>query len=100
MTDAPLSVVGIGASAGGIEAFRHFFEKMPPDSGLAFVVVLHLAAGRRSMLPEILARSTTMKVSEAEDAEAVVANQVLVIPAGAVGRLQDGRIMLRPVIAG
>src|SRR3981081_4366357 len=67
---------------------------MPPDSGLAFVVVLHLAAGRRSMLPEILARWTPMKVSEAYDGEPVVADHVFVIPAGAVGRLQDGRIQI------
>ena len=65
--DAPLGLVAIGASAGGIEAFRQFFEKMPPDSGLAFVVVLHLPAGRKSMLPGILERWTGMSVAEARD---------------------------------
>jgi two-component system CheB/CheR fusion protein len=95
VTDAPLSVVGIGASAGGIEAFHRFFEKMPADSGLAFVVVLHLAAGRRSMLPDILARWTTMKVSEANDGDPIVTDQVLVIPAGTVARLHNGRLSLR-----
>jgi two-component system, chemotaxis family, CheB/CheR fusion protein len=99
MTERPLSVVGIGASAGGIEAFRRFFERMPADSGLAFVVVLHLAAGRKSMLPEILARWTPMKVAEARDGDAVTANHVLVIPAGAVARLQDGILSLRYLTA-
>src|SRR5271166_4596934 len=95
MTTAPLSVVGIGASAGGIEGFRRFFEKMPPDSGLAFVVVLHLAPDRKSMLAEILARWTTMPVSEAHDGEAVAANRVLVVPPGTVAGLNDGHIALR-----
>jgi two-component system, chemotaxis family, CheB/CheR fusion protein len=94
MSDAPLSVVGIGASAGGIEAFHHFFAKMPPDSGLAFVVVLHLAAGRKSMLPEILARWTAMSVTEARDGDRVAANKVLVIPAGTVARLHGGHLSL------
>ena len=95
MSGSPLCVVGIGASAGGIEAFHRFFEKMPPDSGLAFVVVLHLAPGRKSMLADIVARWTTMKVTEAADGDAVVANQVLVIPAGTVVRLRDGHLSLR-----
>lgn len=97
MTEAGVAVVGIGASAGGIEAFRHFFEKMPADSGLAFVVVLHLAASRKSMLAEIISRWTPMPVSEAEEGSPVVANQVLVIPAGAVAELRDGHLALRKV---
>jgi two-component system, chemotaxis family, CheB/CheR fusion protein len=99
MTQGPLSVVGIGASAGGIEAFRRFFERMPVDSGLAFIIVLHLPAGRKSMLAEILARWTTMKVTEARDGDAITANHVLVIPAGAVARLQDGILSLRHLTA-
>jgi two-component system CheB/CheR fusion protein len=49
-------VVAIGASAGGLDAFHSFFKNMPADCGMAFVVVLHLPADRRSLLPEILAR--------------------------------------------
>jgi two-component system CheB/CheR fusion protein len=97
MPEPVLGVVGIGASAGGIEAFRHFFEKMPADSGLAFVVVLHLSAGRKSMLPEILARWTTMPVTEAHDGAQVVGNQVLVIPAGYFAELRDGRLRLHEI---
>ncbi|MGD0109026.1 MAG: chemotaxis protein CheB, partial [Rhodopila sp.] len=93
--DEPLCVVGIGASAGGIEAFHRFFEKMPPDSGLAFVVTLHLAPGHKSMLADILSRWTTMNVTEAADGDAVTANHVLVIPAGAIACLQDDRLSLR-----
>jgi two-component system, chemotaxis family, CheB/CheR fusion protein len=93
--DAPFGLVAIGASAGGIEAFRQFFEKMPPDSGLAFVVVLHLAPSRKSMLPEILARWTAMPVAEAHDGAAIEADRVLVIPGGAVAELRDGHLSLR-----
>ena len=86
VNNAPVGVVGIGASAGGIEAFRRFFEKMPPDSGLGFVVVLHLAPDRISMLPAILARWTAMPVTEAHDGDAVTPNHVLVIPPGTVAQ--------------
>lgn len=95
VNDLPLSVVAIGASAGGIDAFHRFFESMPPDSGLSFVVVLHLPAGRKSMLPEIIGRWTRMSVTEARDGDRTAANQVLVVPAGAVASLNDGRLTLR-----
>jgi two-component system, chemotaxis family, CheB/CheR fusion protein len=93
--DVPLGLVAIGASAGGIEAFRQFFAKMPADSGLAFVVVLHLSAGRKSMLPGILARWTNMPVAEADDGVAIKADHVLVIPAGTVAELRGGHLLLR-----
>ncbi len=97
--DNPPGLVAIGASAGGIEAFHQFFAAMPSDSGLAFVVVLHLAAGRKSMLPEILARWTTMPVAEAQDGAPIAANHVLVIPAGAVAELRDGHLLVRELPA-
>jgi two-component system CheB/CheR fusion protein len=97
VTAAPVSVVGIGASAGGIDAFHRFFNKMPPDSGMAFVVVLHLAADRKSMLPEILARWTAMPVTEARDGDVAAASHVLVVPPGKVATLCDGRLLLRQI---
>jgi two-component system CheB/CheR fusion protein len=95
--DNTLGLVAIGASAGGIQAFHQFFAKMPSDSGLAFVVALHLAPGRKSMLPEILARWTTMPVAEAQNGITVEANHVLVLPGGAVAELREGRLWLREV---
>ncbi len=92
--NTPLCVVGIGASAGGIEAFRQFFVEMPADSGVALIVVLHLAPNRKSMLTEILARWTEMAVTEASDGQAVVANQVLVVPGGTVAKYLDGHLFL------
>ena len=64
-----MQVVAIGASAGGIEAFRLFFESMPADSGMGVVVVLHMSAAHKSALPEIIARWTAMPVREAADGE-------------------------------
>ena len=71
-------IVGIGASAGGLDAFRGFFEHMPADSGMAFIVIL--PAERKNMLPEILARWTPMRVFEAADEMPVEANCVNVPP--------------------
>lgn len=76
----PLSIVGIGASAGGLEAFEEFFRHMPADSGMAFVLVQHLDPEHPSLLAEILQRSTSMPVVEAEDQMPVVPNRVHVIP--------------------
>ena len=90
-----MPIIGIGASAGGLEAFRLFFESMPPDSGMGFVVVLHLSADRKSMLAEIIARWTRMQVMEAADNAAVEPNRVYVIPSGYIATLLGGRIRLR-----
>jgi two-component system, chemotaxis family, CheB/CheR fusion protein len=63
--EAPrITVVGIGASAGGIEALRTFFDAVPPDLGLAYVVIVHLAPGHDSELASILGRRTKMPVVE------------------------------------
>ena len=75
-------VVGIGASAGGLEAIQEFFSTMPADAGLAFVVVTHQPSGRTSLLPEILSRSTRMEVLEAAEGIKVEPDRVYVTPAG------------------
>lgn len=73
-------IVGIGASAGGLEAMDLFFKNMPVDYGMAFVVVQHLDPTRVGILPEILQRSTAMKVMQATDLLKVKPNQIYVIP--------------------
>src|SRR5690348_14831614 len=75
-------VVGIGASAGGIKALKSFFSAMPPDSGLAFVVILHLSKDHESHLAEILQGETTMKVTQVQETLVVEPNRVYVIPPG------------------
>ncbi|WP_223210459.1 chemotaxis protein CheB [Leptothrix cholodnii] len=78
--DSRFPIVGLGASAGGLEAFEQFFRQMPADSGMAFVLVQHLDPSHASILAEILQRSTTMPVVEAQDQMAVAPNRVHVIP--------------------
>jgi two-component system CheB/CheR fusion protein len=73
-------IVGIGASAGGLEALEAFFEHMPPDNGMAFVVVTHLPLHHVSLLPELLGRCTTMRVVEAADKMAIEPNCVYIAP--------------------
>ena len=87
-----LPVVGIGASAGGLDAFKSFFSAMPADSGLAFVVVLHLPANRRSLLPEILRRWTPMRVREVEDGDRLEPNTIYVPPPHTDTIFHEGRL--------
>ena len=77
MTMADFPIIGIGASAGGIDAFHSFFDHMPADCGMAFVTVLHLPADRKSMLTEILARWTQMPVIDVTDRVAIQAQPCL-----------------------
>lgn len=73
-------VVGIGASAGGLEAFEEFFRHIPPDCGMAFVLVPHLDPSHASLLTEILQRATVMPVGEASDQMVLTPGKVHVIP--------------------
>ena len=73
-------VVGVGASAGGLEAFRNLFTAMPTDSGLAFVLVQHLDPDHQSLMADLLTRYTTMPVVQVEDGMRIQANQVYIIP--------------------
>jgi two-component system CheB/CheR fusion protein len=73
-------IVGIGASAGGLEAFEQLFRHTLPDIGMAFVLVPHLSPNHVSLLTEILQRTTTMHVMEAQDKMLVHANSIYIIP--------------------
>jgi two-component system, chemotaxis family, CheB/CheR fusion protein len=81
-------IVGIGASAGGLSAFKSFFAKMPADSGMAFVLVQHLDPHHKSMLVELLRPHTSMGVVEAQDRATLAANQIHVIPPNATLTLE------------
>lgn len=87
-------VVGLGGSAGAIGALQAFFKNMPPESGQAFVVVLHLAPEHESSLPSILQQCTTMPVVQAQDRQRVEPNHVYVIPPGKALRAIDGHLGL------
>ncbi len=75
-----IPIIGIGASAGGLEAFEHFFTNMPSDSGMAFVLVQHLDPTHKSILGDLVRRYTRMKVFQVEDGMTVEPNCAYIIP--------------------
>jgi two-component system, chemotaxis family, CheB/CheR fusion protein len=88
-------IVGIGASAGGLEALEGLFRAMPADTGLCFVLVTHLARGHVSSLVEILSRYTTMPVMTAADGAQLQPNQLHVCPPDHIMTMIDGRLRLQ-----
>lgn len=89
-----LLIVGIGASAGGLDAFSELLSHLPIDTGMGFVLVQHLSPGQESLLAELLARTTQMPVVTAEDGMEVRANSVYVIPPSAQMTIAGGRLRL------
>ena len=87
-------IVGMGASAGGLEAYKQFFDNMPADSEIAFVLVQHLSPDHVSMMADLLARHTQMPVSEATDGTPVEARHVYIIPPDATLTIADGVLQL------
>ena len=76
----PSCVVGIGASAGGLEALQQFLTFLPGDTGMAFVIIQHLSPDHKSLLADILGKDTTMPVVEARDGMRVQRNHIYMIP--------------------
>jgi two-component system, chemotaxis family, CheB/CheR fusion protein len=94
-----IPVVGIGGSAGALESFKAFFEAMPSDSGAAFVIIQHLAPAHVSLLTELLAQHTRMRVVEAQNNLPVEPNCVYVIPPSQYLGIRDGVLYLaKPVM--
>jgi two-component system CheB/CheR fusion protein len=89
-------VAGIGCSAGGVEALQFFFQNMPPDSGIAFIVVSHLARDYHSLLPEIVARHARMPVTTALDGETIEPNTVYICPPNHILRVEKRTLQLTP----
>lgn len=94
--NAAYFVVGIGASAGGLEALRSFFAAMPEDSGLAFVVIQHLAPDHKSLMVELLARATRIPVSRAEEGTPLEPNHIYLIPPRFNLLVEGGTLHLTP----
>ncbi|MGE3777215.1 MAG: chemotaxis protein CheB [Pirellulaceae bacterium] len=90
----PSHVVGIGASAGGLEALERLFSRMPPDTDMAFVVVQHLSPDFKSLMDELLARWTKMPIFAAEDGMPVWANTIYLMPPGKEMIISDGKLLL------
>ena len=87
-------VVGLGASAGGLEALQQFIANVPAASGLAYVVVQHLDPTHKAMLTELLQRATAMPVHEATESMRAEPDMVYVIPASTELTIVDGRLHL------
>ncbi|HEX9945571.1 MAG TPA: chemotaxis protein CheB, partial [Thermoanaerobaculia bacterium] len=85
----PCPVVGIGASAGGLEAFQELFRCMPQDTGCAFVLIQHLSPGHETLIPELLASSTPMPVRMMTDERVIQADQIYVMPPNAMLTVDD-----------
>ena len=89
-------IVGIGASAGGLEAVTQLLRALPADTGMAFVLVQHLDPDHISQLPELLAGVTPMQVGTVVDGMPIQPNHVYVIPPNATMILEDGTLRLAP----
>jgi two-component system CheB/CheR fusion protein len=88
-----LTVVGVGASAGGLEALTELLQRLPPDSNMAFVVIQHLDPRHESILPELLSRNTGMRVVAVQQDVRIEANHVYVLSPNTVLRVDDGRLI-------
>jgi two-component system CheB/CheR fusion protein len=94
-TESPaFFVVGIGASAGGLDALERFFDSLPDHTGMAFVVVQHLSPDFKSMMDELLARHTHMPIKQVEDGVVVQPDHVYLIPPKKEMIISGGKLLL------
>jgi two-component system CheB/CheR fusion protein len=93
-SSSPIYYVGVGASAGGLEALEAFFSHMAADSGMAFIVIQHLSPDYKSMMVELLSKRTAMPVQRAEEGMRVEANSVYLIPPKKNLSIFHGKLLL------
>src|SRR5689334_21555696 len=93
----PFPIVGIGGSAGALEAFSILLQHLPPNLGMAYVYIQHLSPSHKSFLPEIFQRKTSMKVLKAKNNMPVEKNKVYVMPAKNFIHISDGKLKLEPI---
>ena len=97
--NSPL-IVGIGASAGGLEALQQFFQHMPGNSGLSFVVIQHLSPDYKSLMADILGKHTEMQVMQAENEMEILPDNVYLIPPKKNMTIRNGRLILTDFVQG
>jgi two-component system CheB/CheR fusion protein len=95
-SDLKFPVIGLGASAGGLEALLRFFEHFPARTGMAFVVILHLSPKHESNAADILQRVTRMPVTQVTKATPIETDRVYVIPPGVELTMDDGHLRVTP----
>jgi len=93
--EKPLLVIGIGASAGGLQALTQFFSHVDTSTGVAFVIVQHLYTHTRSKLDYFMSKTTKMKVCRVNKPVKVEANKVYVMPEGKMMTIKNGTLLLR-----
>jgi two-component system CheB/CheR fusion protein len=93
---AAFAIVAIGASAGGLEAFTQLLPALPATTGMAFVLLQHLDPKHHSLLPELLAKNTTMPVAEAKHGTKVSPDHIYVIPPNVNLAIASGTLQLTP----
>ena len=93
-SEPPQYVVGIGASAGGLEALERFFDNVPKNTGMAFVVVQHLSPDFKSLMDELLARHTELPIRLVEDGMQIEPDHVYLIPPKKEMIISGGRLLL------
>lgn len=91
-------VVGIGASAGGLESYKRLLRSMPDDTGMAFVLVQHLDPSHESMMVQLLSKYTSMPVLQIDNAMPIQPNHVYMIPPNKFTRIKDGGLFLEAPI--
>src|ERR1700704_3069073 len=94
--ESPFPIVGIGASAGGLEAFTQLLGHLPVQTGMAFVLVQHLDPHHESRLTDLLARATQMPVIEASQGLPVLPDHVYIIPPNATMAIAQGALQVTP----
>ncbi len=87
-------IVGLGASAGGLEALEAFFEAMPDSPGMAFVVIIHLSPDHESSMAELLQEHTSLQVSQITEQTQIEPNHVYIIPPGKLLSMEDQQLIL------
>jgi two-component system, chemotaxis family, CheB/CheR fusion protein len=99
ITPSNFPIVGIGASAGGLEALEVFLKNVPKNSGMAFVIIQHLDPTRKGLLAELLQRTTSMPVSQVKDRTLIKPDFVYVIPPNKDLSILHGKLHLLPPVA-
>ncbi len=90
------TVVAIGASAGGLEAIKQLLEHLSPDTGMAYIYMQHLSPDHKSILPELLSKSTKMKVQDVDNMDKMEPNNLYVMPYNKGIKVTNGHIKLVP----
>jgi two-component system, chemotaxis family, CheB/CheR fusion protein len=94
LQNTPRYIIGIGASAGGLEPIHELFDNTPDDTHFAFVIVQHLSPDHKSLMGELLAKHTTMRIVEASDNMKLMPDSIYLIPSKKVMTLSDGQLKL------